>query len=135
MREARCGCGKLRIKAEGAPTVVIMCHCEACQRRSGSPYGVGAYFNVSQTQISGDVHSYPRPTDSGRTLTNHFCPSCGTTVYWEAESLPDHVGVAVGCFVDPDFPAPQRSVFTKRKHAWLAIPDGAAVFDESSFRS
>jgi hypothetical protein len=135
MREARCGCGNLRIRAEGEPAVVIMCHCEACQRRTGAPYGVGAYFAVGQTETIGDAKSFTRSTDSGRTLTNHFCPTCGTSVYWETERLDGLVGIAVGCFTDPDFPPPQRSVFTKRKHAWLAVPDGAAVFEESSVRS
>jgi hypothetical protein len=135
MREAQCGCGNLRVKTEGEPAVVIMCHCSECQRRTGAPYGVGAYFEVGKTEISGEAKSYTRPTDSGRTLTNHFCPTCGTSVYWEAERLEGLVGVAAGCFVDPDFPAPQRSVFTKRKHAWLTIPEGAAIFEESSVRS
>ena len=135
MREAHCGCGSLRIETEGEPTFVIMCHCEACQRRTGAPYGVGAYFEVGQTRISGDTNSYSRPTDGGRTLTNHFCPTCGTTVYWTTELFPKLVGIAVGCFTDPDFPPPQRSVFTKRKHAWMTVPDGADVFDEGSFRS
>lgn len=135
MREAQCGCGNLRIETEGEPAFVIMCHCEACQRRTGAPNGVGAYFNIDQTKISGETKSFARPTDAGRTLTNHFCPTCGTTVYWEAESLAGFFGVAVGCFTDPNFPPPQRSVFTKRKHAWMAVPDGAEVFEESSFRS
>ena len=30
----------------------------------------------------------------------YFCPACGTAVYWEAEYLPDDIGVAVGAFVD-----------------------------------
>jgi hypothetical protein len=135
MREAQCGCGNLKVTTEGEPTFVIMCHCEACQRRTGAPYGVGAYFEAGKVSVSGDTKSFARPTDSGRTLTNHFCPTCGTNVYWEAESLAGFLGVAVGCFTDPDFPKPQRSVFTKRKHAWMAVPDGADVFEESSFRS
>lgn len=135
MREAQCGCGSLKITTEGEPTFVIMCHCEACQRRSGAPNGVGAYFEAGKTDVSGQAKSFARPTDSGRTLTNHFCPTCGTTVYWHAESLPEHLGISVGCFVDPDFPAPQRSVFSKRKHAWVTVPTDAQVFEESSFRS
>jgi len=135
MRQAQCGCGNLRVETEGEPTFVIMCHCEACQRRTGAPNGVGAYFNVDQTTISGETKSFARPTDAGRMLTNHFCPTCGTTVYWEAESLAGFFGIAVGCFTDPNFPPPQRSVFTKRKHSWMAVPDGADVFEESSFSS
>jgi hypothetical protein len=30
----------------------------------------------------------------------HFCPSCGSTVYWEPARKPDMIGVAVGAFAD-----------------------------------
>ena len=132
MREARCGCGSLRLVAEGEPALVVQCHCHDCQRRTGAPAGVGAYYPADRITVTGDTRAYSRKSDAGRNLTNHFCPACGTTLYWEADALQGLCGVAAGCFNDPDFPAPQRSVFTNRKYAWVHIPDGAEVYERGS---
>jgi hypothetical protein len=32
--------------------------------------------------------------------------------------------VAVGAFADPDFSAPQDSIYECRKHSWVQLPDG-----------
>jgi hypothetical protein len=49
----------------------------------------------------------------------HFCPLCGSTVFWGPERKPDAVGVAVGSFADPAFPSPSQSVYDERRHAWV----------------
>jgi len=43
--------------------------------------------------------------------TYHFCPTCGSTVYWELSIAPNFVGAAVGGFTGPTFPPPIISGF------------------------
>ena len=129
MHEAQCSCGGLRVKAVADPKVVIMCHCTECQRRTGAPFGVSAYFDQNDIEVSGSSTIYQRSSDAERAITGHFCPTCGTTVHWRAEFVPDFIGVAVGCFSEPDFPAPQRAVHVRRKHAWVTIPDGIPAIE------
>ncbi len=117
-RLAQCACGALTAATEGDPDAVVMCHCQACQRRSGSPFGVGAYWGKDRVAISGAYNSYRRPTDAGRGLTNHFCPICGVTVFFVPENKVDMVGVPVGAFGDPAFPPPVRSVWEQTRHPW-----------------
>ena len=62
----------------------------------------------------------------------HFCPDCGTTVYWDLEMRPSHVGVAVGCFSDPEFFAPARAVWTQRQHHWVMFPEDLPTFPKSA---
>jgi hypothetical protein len=59
-------------------------------------------------------------------VTSHFCPVCGSTVYWELTVAPDVLAVAVGAFADPGFPPPRFSVYERRRHAW-ALASGLAV--------
>ncbi len=120
-RVARCSCGKLSLTVEGEPSVVIVCHCTACQRRSGSPFGVGAYYPKDQVAISGASKSFTRPGGDGRKMHNSFCPECGTNLYWESELLPGAWGIAVGAFADPHFPVPARSVWEENKHGWIGL--------------
>jgi len=62
-------------------------------------------------------------------VTFHFCDRCGASVFWEPERMPHLVGVAVGAFADPKFPAPEQSVWTKDKHAWVDLPGGMPAFE------
>jgi hypothetical protein len=61
-------------------------------------------------------------SDDGTRVVFRFCPSCGSTVYWEAEARPGLIAVAVGCFADPGFPAPLNSVWESRRHHWVELP-------------
>ena len=132
VREAVCSCGKLRLSVHGEPRLVGMCHCLACQRRTGSAFGAGAFFVRSQlSEISGARTTYSRKGESGANLTFSFCPDCGSTVFWERDNLPDLVAVALGAFADPDFPGPTRESWTQSKHPWLATVDEIASHPRS----
>jgi hypothetical protein len=121
IRVAHCACGQLRAQAEGEPEIVSICHCLDCQRRSGSPFGAGAFYKTERVRVSGERKTFTRTGSEGRKATNSFCPQCGGTLYWEAEGRPGVIGIAVGMFGDPGFPAPARSVYEERMHSWLAF--------------
>jgi hypothetical protein len=122
-RHATCCCGQLKLTCEGDPVRVSMCHCLACQQRTGSVFGVQARFNRDQiTRIEGRATQYVRIGDSGGEIRFHFCPECGSTVYWQIDSQPDIFAVAVGAFADPAFPPPSRSVYEARRHTWAGLP-------------
>ncbi len=127
-RIASCSCGSLKLTVDGEPTAVVACHCLACQRRTGSVFGVGAYFPRTRVSFSGPSRDYVRPTDAGHTFTSTFCPSCGTSLFWASGKSPDLIGVAVGAFVDPEFASPVRSVWEESKHGWVDIGVAAQHF-------
>ena len=130
-RTARCSCGQLKLTVEGEPRLVVLCSCTECQRRTGSAFGIGAYFrHDAVTSIDGAEKTYRRSSDSGRSAEAHFCPECGTTVYWQLELFPDQYGVAVGCFTDPDFPQPKVAVWSATKHDWVTLPDQCRAIDD-----
>ncbi|MEX0590771.1 MAG: GFA family protein [Xanthobacteraceae bacterium] len=108
-RVASCACGQLSVSCDGDPLTVSLCHCLACQRRTGSIYGIAAFFACSDVKVAGEASDYSRPSDSGQPVTFHFCPRCGSTVFWEPARNPDLVAVAVGAFGDPSFPRQRRA--------------------------
>ena len=99
-----------------------MCHCLACQRRTGSAFGIQARFAPHQVDVVGRNSDYVRISDEGDERTFHFCPDCGATVFYTIAALPDAVAVPVGAFADPSFPAPMFSIYESRKHPWVAVP-------------
>ncbi len=118
-RTAKCQCGELVVTTKVEPSAVVVCSCEACQRKSGSVFGAGAYFAWNDLEIRGVAREFIRAADSGKPFHEFFCPTCGATVYWYSERDVDRYGVAVGAFADPQFPAPDRSVYDDRKHNWV----------------
>jgi hypothetical protein len=115
-RIAHCSCGSLRAEATGEPALVAACHCIECQRRTGSPFGVSTYF--SKERVS---KIYVRGSDSGRKIELHFCPNCGSTVFWYAEFVPDLIGIAFGAFADPSMSRPTLSVWEMTGHLWVTF--------------
>jgi hypothetical protein len=106
-----------------------MCHCLACQRRTGSTFGVQARFPRDQVRTEGRSTQYVRTGDSGGRATFHFCPECGATVYYLIEGMPEVIAVPVGVFADPSFPAPRVSVYEERRHPWTGMPQDVEHFD------
>lgn len=89
---------------------------------------VGVYFSKTQVRIEGPETVYTREAQEGRTISFHFCPTCGSSVYWHPDLRPDHYGIAVGAFEDPNFPAPSFSVWEEAKHPWVDLPNGIQRF-------
>lgn len=123
-KTAQCVCGKFRAIVSGEPKSVTVCHCGACQRRSGVPLTCNAFYPRSNVRLEGEYRVYVREGQEGRKIRQHFCPECGSTVYSEGEKFPTMCTVFVGTFADPTFPAPTASVFEESKHAWVVLPPG-----------
>ncbi|WP_343162720.1 GFA family protein [Oleiagrimonas sp. C23AA] len=99
-----------------------VCHCLACQQRTGSVFGVVARFPAALVSTRGESREYVRAGDEGSRATFHFCPVCGATVYYVSDAVDGAVMVPVGAFADPQFPGPTISVYEQRKHAWVTMP-------------
>lgn len=128
-RLAQCHCGTLRATTSGEPLYVGICHCQACQRRTGAPTASVAGFAKAQVTIEGPTKVFDRHGQSGRKVRFYFCPNCGTSLYWEADARPDAYILAVGAFADPSFPPPSVSIFEESKHGWMQLPDGLKHFE------
>jgi hypothetical protein len=136
-RTASCNCGQLRVTCTGPdPDRVVMCNCYLCQKQTGSPFSVQARFPNEQVKIEGKSTAWnfdgatPLPyrtcsSSDGITnsppdvVTSHFCPTCGSTVYYYRKSDPARTGVRVGAFADPTFPPPMGSGLEEYKHRWV----------------
>ncbi len=114
-RTAQCSCGAFQI--------TLACNCTNCQRRTGAAFGVVAYFDLMNVVArSGQGKEFTHLSDGQRKLERTFRPDCGSTVHWQAELFPGMVGVAVGCFTDPDFPEPNMAAWHKSKLNWVEFP-------------
>lgn len=128
-RTASCCCGQLSIEVDGEPRGVGVCHCLACQKRTGSVFAALAGFAVPY-KVTGSATEFVRTGDQGAKFRFRFCPVCGSTVFHTEEGCEDRwVAVAVGAFADPGFPPPRSTVYDCRRHPWVQLPPGTTVYD------
>lgn len=129
LRLAACSCGQLTARVTAEPVRVSVCHCLACQRRTGGPFAQQARFPREQVEVAGESTPYVRVGDEGTRAHFHFCPHCGVTVWYAPEAFPDFLVIPVGVFAEPGFPGPTVSVYESRKHAWVTMPEGIEHYD------
>lgn len=150
-RVAQCCCGSFSITVRGDPHYVHRCHCDYCQRRTGSVFQVSCWYFADQivaragafkihtahpnlAESYGAANIAP-PSNMG--IDYRFCSECGSTVYWEVVLPPGVFGasetvitaIAVGNFAEADFPAPVEDHFVRDRHHWVQAIPGAEEFD------
>jgi hypothetical protein len=122
VRVASCSCGQLQAHVAAEPTRISVCHCLACQRRTGNVFAAQARFPSASVTITGNSSEYVRVGDEGTRARFHFCPHCGSTVYYMPEAIEGATVIPVGAFADPQFPSPTISVYEGRMHSWVSMP-------------
>jgi hypothetical protein len=134
-RMARCSCGSLRAEVSGDPIYVIACHCDECQRRTGSVVGVGAYYKREQVQINGPNKAFVRAGPENRTVTNHFCPECGTPLFWQGDIAPGIVGNSSRRICRPWLSAAEHLLFREVQTSVGRIQPSARAFSPKTYLS
>ena len=125
-RSASCRCGKLRATATGEPVRVSACHCLNCKKRSGSAFAVQARWPKEDVRIEGKSKTFVMVADSGNRGIFHFCPECGSDVFYEIDGkfddkFNDLIAIPLGAFDDPYLFNPAFSVWEERKCDWVEI--------------
>jgi tetratricopeptide (TPR) repeat protein len=84
-----------------------------------------AGFRAGQVQVAGRYHDFSRVSDEADRKEHvfHFCPDCGSQVFYSEPSEADLVVVSVGSFADPSFPPPTESGYDSRRHSWVGLPE------------
>lgn len=120
-RVASCRCGQLRATCLGDPVRVSVCHCLACQQRTGSAFAAQARWPEDRVAITGTTLAWSRTSDAGGRADYRFCPDCGSTIAYRNSGMAGLVAIPIGAFADPEFPPPRFSVYEDRRHPWVAI--------------
>jgi hypothetical protein len=87
-------------------------------------------LDKSKVSFRGESTVYQRTGDEGGVISFHFCPQCGSTVFYEAPWMPGSVAVPIGAFSNPDLPAPIMQIYGNRKHHWVELPETTIEYFE-----
>ena len=118
MPSGRCHCGAVKYRVEGEQIYSAICHCEDCRRSAGAVMvGWAAYPAAALTVEQGETREFAS-SECGR---RHFCPVCGTGLfYYNEATLPGIVDVQLTTFDNPEDYPPDIHVQTADELSWEA---------------
>jgi hypothetical protein len=70
--EVACSCGAVNVRLTAPPVAQFYCHCDDCQRATGSPYIGVAVFPANAVSVQGETDVWTL-----RTLPRRRCGVCG----------------------------------------------------------
>jgi hypothetical protein len=116
----RCLCGAVTYSADAEPMAQGGCHCEDCQRQSGSPFSVFIAVPLDSFTVEGDtLASFATTgTDHGEETVRHFCSGCGSPIYSASPLLPNVALIKAGSLDDSSWITPQLEVWTSSGQPW-----------------
>jgi hypothetical protein len=136
-----CLCGKVTYEVEGGPLNKVLdlsppskaqskltlphqalCHCNQCQKNSGSAYTTNIVVSNDFFKSSGPTKSYSTKAESGRVVTFVFCPECGSPLWREGDMAPDAKVVRAGTLDEAksrNDASPLAEVYTENRAEWL----------------
>ncbi len=120
--KASCCCGAASIEVSGEPALNGICNCSSCKKRTGSAFGWSVYFADGDiVGKTGELKVYAKTGPAA--YDRFFCAHCGTTLFWKSFAfMPDHTGIAGGCFADDSVPPPAFSASDSGRCAWVEFP-------------
>ncbi|WP_313803244.1 GFA family protein [Sphingobium sp.] len=123
-----CTCGQLRYSIGAQPVIALHCHCNNCQKLSGTGHGSFMILPRVAATIEGKASDWTYIADSGGTSTRYFCPECGTAVFAKLSLHPDGIVVTASSLDDRSQFRPSVALFTGEARAWDKIDPELRTF-------
>ncbi len=96
----QCLCGQVKFTVSSAPVRMGQCHCDDCQRSTGTGHASNAFFNKEDVKIEGKLSRYASTTDTGSVITRSFCTTCGSRLFGESNVANNMISISAGVFDD-----------------------------------
>jgi hypothetical protein len=116
-----CLCGAVRYSASGDPAFVGICHCTDCQKFTGASFATVIGVPKPALSVQGEMASYGKTGDSGKTITRRFCPKCGSSLMDEADALPNIVMLGAGTLDDAGWVKPGMQIYCDSAQPWVSL--------------
>jgi hypothetical protein len=125
-----CSCAALRYELTASPLIVHACHCQDCQRVTGSAFVVNIWIEKKFVKTNGAIpKSFTLKGGSGKNHEVFFRDMCGTYVWSRYHRAPgDALFVRAGTLDKPQAVTPDIHIFTRSKLPWLELPRGVPAF-------
>lgn len=76
-----CHCRQVRFEARVDPESTRICHCNACQKLTGTAYRITVLARAEDVTLTGAAPArYVRTGDNGKRRVQFFCGTCGSPI-------------------------------------------------------
>lgn len=130
-----CACGRVHFELEGAPLIMMHCHCSRCRRARGTPYATNLAWKVDAVRYRvGEEMITDFDLPEAQFFGTTFCSHCGGFV--PRRSLGRGVVIVpVGTLdTEPEITA-RAHQFVSAKAPWYDITDGVPQFADAAPRN
>lgn len=114
-----CLCGAVQYQCHGRPLGVSYCYCKTCQLAAGAPVYLGALFPRQAVRWQGATTAY-RSSPLG---LRHFCPACGSTLFYECTDGSQRLEITVATLDEPESLPPDCHEWTDSAIPWFHLDD------------
>ena len=126
MPKGQCHCGAVRYEMSAQVIHQALCHCRDCRRHSGAPMVAWGLVSKDNLKVEGETKEYAS-SEHGR---RHFCPQCGTGLFYTSETIfPGQIDVQISTLDDPDSIVPQAQIQLAERIGWIDKLDAMGRFD------
>lgn len=132
--EGGCRCGRIRysVTLDTLPNVYA-CHCRDCQTWSASAFSLQFILPEEGLQVTGEPALFELPSPDGARISRQLaCPICFTRIYNTNTRRPGLAVVRAGTLDRSDELRIGAHIWTSRKLAGIAIPDGVPSWPEAA---
>lgn len=128
-RTGRCACGQITLKIAGEPVTIRQCWCRQCQQIAAGSPTTNAIFRAEDVAVEGPLGSHAYLASSGNTLTQYFCPSCGSHIYGQSSARLHLKTVRLGAIDEPHGLRPQAVIWISEAPEWAVIDPALEKFE------
>ena len=126
MPKGQCHCGAVKYEMSSNTVHQALCHCSDCRRHAGAPMVAWGQVAKDDLKVEGETREY-KSSENGR---RHFCPQCGTGLFYTSEAIfPGQIDVQIATLDNPDEIVPQAQIQTAERIHWMEKIDQMPEFE------
>ena len=121
-----CLCGSVRYKSTATPELTAICHCDNCQKQTGTAFSIIVAVPENTLTFQGEesLGEYLDQGDSGGAVRRRFCRNCGSPLLSIVESVPGLGFIKAGTLEDRSWLAPTMHIWCDTAQPWVDMDEG-----------
>jgi len=120
-----CLCGSVKYSCDEPPLMTAVCHCENCQRQTGTAFSVIVGVPAGSIVFENDdtLAEYVDHGESGRAVRRQFCKNCGSPIVSILESALGLDIIKAGTLNDKSWLKPTTQFWCDTAQPWVELDE------------
>lgn len=124
-----CACGTVKFSVCAQPLTLFACHCDDCQRWTGSAFSLAYFVARSEVMVSaGRTSSFSMTLTSGRVRSGADCANCGTRLWTDSRKVSGYVAIQGGLLKGLQL-QPVAHLWVQRRLSFVELPSKVQQYD------